>query len=68
MINANDFMEENEECYITRLFCKDLADACEALDEAFCDYDLDSGDRIMSNDIERAMEILENAGIDFDGI
>lgn len=49
-----------------RIFCEDLDSACEALDNAMVDYDIDSADRIIAIDFCEIIEILDNEGIDYD--
>lgn len=48
-----------------RIFCEDLDSACEVLDDAMVDYDLDSGDRIIAIDLDGITEILDKEGIDY---
>lgn len=45
-------------------------EAIELLDDQYIPYDLDSGDRIMIEEdfVEDAMELLDNAGIDYEEI
>jgi len=51
-----------------RIYCQDLDEACKALEDALIDFDLDSGNRIMTNDLEAVTSVLDELGIDYDVI
>ena len=49
-----------------RLYCSDLESACEALEEADVRFDLDGGNRIMTEELDAATGVLDAHGIDYD--
>lgn len=67
LVSETDVFGENDDC--TRIFCgESLGDACIALDIANINYDIDSGDRIVSDNMQKVIEVLEKEDIKFDYI
>lgn len=64
-MTVTDLDDRNKHMKCSRIICDDLQAACQVLEDNLIDYDLDDGNRIMSECMDEVIDALNENDFDF---